>query len=250
MFFSVLGRFIRRAWAFLLLAWIVLLLVARVTAPQLEDVAQDKEFAFLPADMPSVRGEKMFDEAFPNNRLASTIVLVLHRDETTKGQLPRDLKFIEDSLEPGLRAIAESEGGLAGEVDLNEPLFGDDTAPAKPKKRSIIARIHTPNAPGAGALLVSPDHRALLVVLDLTTEFLSTDNWPTIDRVQHLISDLGEQSTIPPGVQIALTGSAVIGRDHTLAQLQSVHNTEWLTIVLVIALLIIIYRAPLLTQIH
>ena len=29
MFFSVLGRFIRRAWAFLLLAWIVLLLDCR-----------------------------------------------------------------------------------------------------------------------------------------------------------------------------------------------------------------------------
>jgi RND superfamily putative drug exporter len=250
MFFPILGRFIRRAWAFLLVGWIILLLAARFAAPRLEDIAQDKEFAFLPADMPSVRAGEMFDKAFPNNRLSSTIVLVLHRDPSTKGQLSRDLKFIDDSLEPGLRAIAQLEGGLAGELNADEPLFSDeDQASAKPEKRSIIARIHTPNAPGAGALLISPDHRALLVVLDLTTEFLSTENWPTIDRVKDLVSDLREQGKIPPGVEIALTGSAVIGRDHTRAQLQSVHSTEVLTMVLVIGLLIAIYRAPLLALI-
>jgi RND superfamily putative drug exporter len=250
MFFPFLGRFIRRAWAYLLVGWIVLLLVTRFTAPRIEDIAQDKEFAFLPPGMPSLQAEKLFAKAFPNNRLSSTIVLVLHRDESTRGQLQRDLKFIDESLEPALRAIAKSEGGLAGEINPDEPLFGDeDTAPAKPEKRSIIARIHTPNAPGAGALLVSPDHRAMLVVLDLTMEFLSTDNWPTIEKVQHLISDSREQGKIPPGVQIALTGSAVIGLDRTRAQLESVHNTSVLTIVLVIVLLILIYRAPLLALI-
>jgi uncharacterized membrane protein YdfJ with MMPL/SSD domain len=151
-----------------------------------------------------LQAEKMFARAFPNNRLASTIVLVLHRDTTTKGQLQRDLKFIDDMLEPDLRAIAKEEGGLAGEINTDEPLFGDDdNSPAKSEKRSIIARIHTPNASGAGVLLVSPDHRALKV---------------------------------PPGVEIAMTDSAVIGRDRTRAQLQSVRNTSTLTIVLVIVL--------------
>jgi uncharacterized membrane protein YdfJ with MMPL/SSD domain len=69
---------------------------------------------------------------------------------------------------------------------------------------------------------VSPDHKALLVVLELTTEFLSTDNWPTIDRVEALLADLRDQGKVPEGVDISLTGSAIIGRDHTLAEMKSV----------------------------
>src|SRR5207302_8018718 len=45
------------------------------------------------------------------------------------------------------------------------------------------------------------------------------------------------------------TSSAVIGRDHTLAQLQSIRATGVLTVVLVVVLLLLIYRAPLLALI-
>src|SRR5581483_10844341 len=46
-----------------------------------------------------------------------------------------------------------------------------------------------------------------------------------------------------------VTGSAVMGRDHSLAQLQAVRDTGLLTVVLVVGLLIVIYRAPLLALI-
>src|SRR5205085_8770862 len=103
----------------------------------------------------------------------------------------------------------------------------------------------TPNAPGAGALLVSPDRQARLVVVEMLTEFLSNENWPVIDRVEGLVADLRRQGKLPPGTDIALTGSAVIGRDHTRAELQSIRATGLLTVLLVIGLLIVIYRAPL-----
>src|SRR5262249_20383001 len=58
-----------------------------------------------------------------------------------------------------------------------------------------------------------------------------------------------EQGKLPPGLDVAVTGSAVVGRDHTLAQVSSARATETLTVVLVIGLLIVIYRAPLLALI-
>src|SRR5262249_34690147 len=76
----------------------------------------------------------------------------------------------------------------------HEPLFdppGESRPP--PPKRSIIARIRTPNAPGTGALLVSPDRKVLLVVAELTTEFLSPSNWPTLARIEGLVRDLRRQ---------------------------------------------------------
>jgi len=253
MFFRFFGRLIRSTWAFFLIGWVLLLLGTHFAAPRFDEVAQDREFAFLPANVPSRQADEMVKKAFPDDNYPSNIVVVVHRDEAARGQRARDRKFIENVLEPALFQIAQDEGGLATQAaPAEEPLFGDDqeSRPAeKPSRKSIIARIRTPNTPGAGALLVSPDGKALLVVLDLTTEFLSTQNWPTIERIEGLVRDLRDQGKVPEGVDLSLTGSAVIGRDHNLAQLESVRATEWLTVVLVIGLLILIYRAPLLALI-
>jgi RND superfamily putative drug exporter len=250
MVFRLLGHLVCRAWGLLLAGWGLLLLTTWLAAPPWGEVAQDREFAFLPTDAPSRRAEEVHAQAFPNDRQASNTVLVLHRADNPPGHLDRDRKWIEDVLEPGLRQIAEAGGGLAGEpAPSDEPLFSDEAEHRPPPRRSIIARIRTPNAPGTGALLVSPDGRALLVVVELTTEFLSQDNWPTIDQVDALIRDLQRQGKVPDGLGISVTGSAVIGRDHIVAELQSIRATGLLTVVLVVGLLILIYRAPLLALI-
>jgi RND superfamily putative drug exporter len=248
MFFKLLGRFVCRAWHVLLIAWVAVLIGTHLAAPPWGEFAQDQEFAFLPAGAPSRRAEELYAKAFPEDQASSNIVLVLHYTGSDPADPGRDLEFIDDVLEPALRQLAAAEGGLAGEVEpSDEPLFGDEPAkPAPPKKRSIIARIRTPNAPGSGALLVSPDGRAMLVVLELTTDFTSNVNWPTITRVEDLVKHLQSEGKAPPGVQIDLTGSAVIGRDHTLAQVRSARSTETLTVIMVIGLLVLIYRAPLL----
>jgi RND superfamily putative drug exporter len=247
--FALLGQLVRKAWPVLLLVWIGLLLAGRFAAPSWDEVAQDREFAFLPATAPSRQADDMLRQAFPDDRMGSSIVLVLWRASSQPGQQAGDLKFIEETLEPRLRQMAEAEGGLASEpAPSQEPLFGEEApAPAAPPPhRSIIARIRTPNAPGSGRLLISPDGQALLVVLELTTEFLARTNWPTIQRVEELTRQLEAEGQMPPGLHIALTGSAVIGRDHSRAEYQSARATGRLTILLVIVLLIVIYRAPLL----
>src|SRR5947209_3955823 len=63
--FAFLGQSVSRFWLLLFVGWIVLLAATRLAAPPWEDVAQDKEFAFLPADAPSRRSEAMFEKAFP-----------------------------------------------------------------------------------------------------------------------------------------------------------------------------------------
>jgi RND superfamily putative drug exporter len=217
----------------------------------LERSCPDREFAFLPPDSPSRRAEEVFAKAFPEDRRASNIVLVLHRTDQATTDLPRDLAFIDDALQPELRKIAEAEGGLADEAPpSDEPLFDDQgSSPRPPRPKPLIAHIRTPNDPAAGALLVSDDHRALLVVIELTKEFLSAKNWPVIDKVERLVGDLESAGKVPAGAQLLVTGSAVIGRDHTWAELQSARSTETLTVVLVVALLVLIYRAPLLALI-
>jgi RND superfamily putative drug exporter len=249
--FRLLGETVTRTWALLLAGWVVLLAASRLAAPVWEEVVQDREFAFLPADAPSRRAEEVFTKAFPDDQLASNVVVVLRRTDDATGHLDRAKRFIEDVLEPGLRQIAEDEGGLAGEVPPpEEPLFPGEAGGTRPGRQpSLIARIRTPNAPGTGALLVSEDGRALLVVVELTTDFLSRRNWPTLAKIEDLIDSLRRAGKVPPGLDLTLTGSAVTGRDYTRAQLQSARATELWTVLLVVALLILIYRAPLLALI-
>jgi RND superfamily putative drug exporter len=253
MIYAFLGRLVRNARLSILAAWVLLLVGTHYAAPAWSDIAKDQEFAFLPDDAPSRLADDVFAKAFPDDRTGSNIVLVLSRPAGGQGHTAADRKFIDDVVEPGLRSIADSEGGLAGEeAPSDEPLFGGDE-PDQPKqppaKRSIIRHIHTPNAPGSGSLLVSRDGRSLLVVMELTSEFLSKGNWPTVARVEQFVTDLHANGKPPPGLDIHLTGSAVVGRDHTVAELRSAKATENLTVLLVVGLLILIYRAPLLAVI-
>jgi RND superfamily putative drug exporter len=246
MVFRILGQLACRAWPFVLIAWVVLLVALAIKAPPWAQVAGDREFAFLPADAPSRQAADMLAKAFPDNHSASNIVLVLRRSDDSPESLARDERFTEETLEPALRQIADESGGLASEPrPSDQPLFSDEPQPAKSGPKPVVSRIRTPNAPSGGAFLVSPDRRALLVEIELTNEFLSAENWPTITKVEQLIANLRETGKIPPGLDITITGSAVVGRDHSRAQSQSVRATQTLTFVLVIGLLIVIYRAPL-----
>ena len=226
----------------------VLLLGTWLAAPPWDQVAQNQEFAFLPAHAPSRQADKLYQEAFPQEDLSSNIVLVLRRSGQ-ENTLQEELQFISNFLEPGLTNIAKADGGLAF-APSEEPLFGPEgEASPPPAKRSIIGRIETPNTPGVGGLLVSPDGRVLLVLVELTTDFLSAQNAPVIDQVSELIGKLHREGKTPNGLEISLTGSAVIGRDQIEAELQSIRATGVLTILLVAGLLILIYRAPLLAVI-
>src|SRR5947208_7513220 len=113
MLFRFLGQVVRRGWPFLLAGWAALLLASWLAAPPWDEVAQDREFAFLPPDVPSRRAQEVFAKAFPEDHLDSNIVLVVHRTDGRPGQRKHDKKFIEDVVEPGLRKIAEDTGGLA-----------------------------------------------------------------------------------------------------------------------------------------
>jgi RND superfamily putative drug exporter len=114
--FRILGQMVRRGWPFRRAAWVLLLAGTWWAAPPWDQVARDREFAFLPEDAPSRVAEAVYAKAFPGDPLGSNVVLVLHRAGKEAAQRKRDLQFITDFLEPGLRNIAEAEGGLAFEI--------------------------------------------------------------------------------------------------------------------------------------
>jgi RND superfamily putative drug exporter len=222
-----------RNWKFVICFWILLAVCAngvvggwinrlhlfRVAIPRWNEIVDDGEEAFLPARMPTIQAAKIFRKAFPADRLSSNAVVILERES---GPLTdKDRSFIEDEVTPRLEAIEKEQG-------------------------SIISQVRDFNDKQIGQLLNSQDGKATLIVVELKNDFLDLRNTETIDRIEQLVtsdrSDL--HSKIPEGLQLALSGSAAVGGDMLSAAQDGARRTQMFTVVLVIGLLLIIYRAP------
>src|SRR5437867_2519219 len=76
--FAIFGKIVSRGWPIFVAGWIVLLAAVWWSAPPWREVAEDREFGFLPEDTPSRRGETLFQRAFPGELLTSNVVLVVN----------------------------------------------------------------------------------------------------------------------------------------------------------------------------
>jgi RND superfamily putative drug exporter len=223
--FSFLGRAVARYWPIVLITWCLLLVLGWLSAPAWDSVTRNGEFALLLSSTPSQRADQLFRNAFPAEYAGSSIVLVLWREgEKLTAQ---DRYFITDEL-------AQDLGKLALLTDGHPPL---------------ITRIRTLADPGCGALLVGPDHRATLILMELSTAFIDPKNPPLVANVEEIISNLRGEGHVPEGLQIAVTGSATTGRDLEQAAQQGARTVEVWAAAVVVVLLLLLYRAPLLALI-
>jgi len=240
MFFRF-GQQIARFWPVVLLLWLGAVVVAGSLAPALESVAQTGEFAFLPVDSPSRIAEQRFAAAFPDQAQASTIAVVVRRH--AQALTAADLDFIDDGVDP-----TETEPGT-DLVDRLQALLNQSIV--KPEQGDLATptdvEIITFRDRSVGKLLQSADEQASLLMINLPTEFLDSANGPAIHAIEALLfHDERFQQEIPAGLEVFLSGTAVVGRDMLQTARDSAKATEHLTIFLVIVLLILIYRAPLL----
>jgi RND superfamily putative drug exporter len=239
--FERLGKIVERRWSVVLILWGIALVGSTAVlngwfnrlgwfpfeVKTWQQVATDGEFSFLPSNSKSLEGERLLATAFPDDLLKSSVVIVVRR---ARGPiLPADEEFIEGVLKPRLEQIRDE-------------VIGDPTLEVRTFRSSV-----------AGKLLVSQDKEASLVILPLKSEFLQWSNKPVIDRIQKLLdADLFEadpqtgRALIPPGLGLAMSGSATVGRDMLMANDESAKQTELWTTILVIFLLVAIYRSPFL----
>lgn len=125
-----------------------------------------------------------------------------------------------------------------------------------PPADRIVSTVWTFSERGIGPLLVSKDKMSTLVVVQLHTEFLSRENGLLLERIEAFIGDVKlhradypAEQRIPANLDLAISGSATVGRDMLTGERQSTQNTELYSKVLVIILLVILYRAPVLVVI-
>ena len=95
--FARLAAFVLRFWPAWLSGWLLLLLASSWAAPALDDVVTSGEFAFLPADAPSRRGEDLFERAW-GKTVPSRVVIVVSCKAEGEQLNDDDHRFIDEVL--------------------------------------------------------------------------------------------------------------------------------------------------------
>jgi putative drug exporter of the RND superfamily len=226
--FAKFASFISRYWIAVLIAWVVVPVGLKFVAPKWDDITYDGDFDYLPEKLPSVEGQRIFKEAFPEQASKSNIVLIVARSD---GRLTEEDKAIAlrlaDEFKPPNQPVAEGKSPVSSVMSPDQDVVG----------QKLISRFE----PASG--------QAALVVLQLNSEIMALDNMPFIKSVYEKVKDISAERNFPAGLKLGVTGSAPIGADLLDSSKESIENTEWATVILVIVILMIVYRAPLLVMV-
>jgi len=296
--FAWLGGLVSRQWIATILMWLALVLCLRSLAPPWDDVTQDGDLAFLPAEMPSVVGERLRTDAFPAQRAQSQVVIVFARagEPLTSEDLQAADRFAarfhvhlacnlmsraaelpaEESTGASElldeAAVHLTEASRLGEADatffhiramsLERLGKADEAQTERQKARQLepglvevvlkdwqvpLVDVWTRHHEVFGPKLRSEDKRAQLIVLQLDREFLATENIRVMEFMGQEVARWRRQLTQEgvSGLEVGVSGSAAIGGDMLRAAADSIRNTERFTILLVVVILLVVYRAPL-----
>lgn len=254
--YRLLGTWVMRVWPIILIGWVACLVVLVANKPRWEDVIEEGEFAFLPAEMPSLQAERLYQDTWGEPQ-ASRVVIVARREGQKLTAEDRD--FIANRLRPSIEQVV-TEVGIPKPTAKAGQAESKADAPADSEPEAVGKFIKTFASPSYEKVLDSTEGTATMVLINLRTEFFDARNTTLIDRLEALINPNDQnslyrrkaddgKSLVPAGLHLALSGDATVGRDMMRAATESSKATETWTVVLVVALLLIIYRAPILALI-
>lgn len=238
-----LGTFVSRYWVLVILAWGAVWYVGHRTAPVWDDVCHDGDLAYLPDRMTSVRGAAVLAQAFPENKAKSEIVVVLERPN----------KPFKDRSDPDLEVLDRIVRHFSVDGDVGLPPLlawtqGAQNAVFQPRytQRPVVAVLTPRSQTFLGNKLLSPDRQAAVAVLQLSNELAAVGNMELFREVRQVIDEVTAASDFPADMRVGVTGSAALGADMLAAAESSIQNTEITTVMLVLIILAVVYRAPVL----
>jgi RND superfamily putative drug exporter len=216
--FKSLGRFTAaHAWT-ICAAWLLAAGGLALLAPSWDTRAQDDDIRFLPARCDSVRGYQLLQQAFPQEVSASRVIFTVERSDR-----PLD----------------------SADLDLVDRLAGDLNRLRVDEPELQLGRVYSHQDAFIGKRLLSADKLCTLIQVSLQTPFLALQTRKAVDRTEEVLRRRMAEAR-PGAPRLLVTGPAGVGRDLTRASADSLHATTLATVVLVLVVLLLVYRAPLL----
>jgi len=182
------------------------------------DPAADEPASFLPQEVPSLDAARALGRYFPHNSGLSEATVVFER---RAGQLTgEDRKAVERvaALIRRPRPPTTTASDLAG-VHVRSPYWLTESPMVSPRT-------------DAG--------QAALVTVNIPANFITHRSARIVRHVRGILAD----RKLPEGLSAYVTGSAAVGSDYALAVDRSHDRTLHVTLVAVVIILLVVYRAP------
>ncbi len=223
------GRIYRFRW-WVVAAWTLAAILLIALTPEIDPSLNERD-QFLPEDTDYVRAVRVWEQSFPRDGALSRAILVFERSTGALTDSDRDaIERIASRIRRGDLPLLEP--GDMEKVNVVSP--GSIGVPTMPG-------LGTPLVPNPQLSPVSPRGQAAVVHVHLPSNFISI----RADRMVRAIRAMLREETLPEGLSVAVTGTAGFGHDYAHAANRSHELTSKVTLICVVVILLIVYRAPL-----
>ncbi|KAA0079787.1 MMPL family transporter [Mycolicibacterium sp. P9-64] len=202
-----LPRLLHRFCVPVLLGWLALTAVVNIVAPQLEIVGEQNSVSLTPDDAPSLQATKMMGKLFQESDSNSSAMIVLESEQPLGDQAHQ----YYDGLIQALKADSNH-------VQHVQDLWGD---------------------PLTAAGSQSADNKATYVQIYLA----GNQGEALANESVRAVRDIVASHPTPPGLKAYVTGGAPLASDQQHAGDKGVQLTTALTIAVVLAMLLLVYRS-------
>ncbi|MDQ4006221.1 MAG: MMPL family transporter [Actinomycetota bacterium] len=165
--------------------------------------------AFLPGTSPSVIGAEEVARVWPEDDIGNSGALVFRRESGLMAEDEETIRTVEEWLR---------------------------SADAPDNVRSTQSPYSRPELEEA---LVSPDGKVVLLVVVFSTAPFTPETDAAVETIRGHV-----RRTVPSGLEVHLTGNAGVATDQSTAIDAAVERTTIITLVLVVAILLWVYRSP------
>ncbi len=207
--FAKIGSFAQKFKYFIIAGWVIITAVLVLTAPQISEVGVTDQSQFLPQNTDSARARNLINTKFGNvEESSSSLIIVVYH-----------------------------EGGL-NQVDMDraKSIYAWLSSDASPESVSKVISVFTNDA--LQSTLISTDNTTMMMTVELSVPALD-------EKAQQAVSEIREQFAQQTGTSFYLTGNVGLMNDLFNSVQDTISRTTWVTIILVIVLLLIIYRSPI-----
>jgi RND superfamily putative drug exporter len=208
--FAVLARFANKYKAFIIAGWILITAVFYFTAPSLSKVGVTDQSQFLPEDTQSSHVRELLKTKFATDAetSASSALIVIYNEN--------GLTEEDDNRAKALRTWMLSDNG--------------------PGVITSVASVYDSDA--LRSSLVSADNTTMMMNVGFSVTAMD-------EATKQAVKDIRAQFDVLSGTKFYLTGNVGFYQDLFDSVQSTIERTTWVTIILVIILLLIIYRSPI-----
>ncbi|MBN1562537.1 MAG: MMPL family transporter [Anaerolineae bacterium] len=232
MFFERIGHWATHYRIPIIVAWVAAAIIITVVAPNIEEVASSDTADFLPSDAPFAFADDVYTATFGSDNATSSTIILFDAREKAGGIFNQDAATFEEKIDTEIGHFLDELGAWLNSDAVPEGILSADY----PTMAATAAELMVASDSGDDPTLAN---QVALVRVALAYSPTNKESEVAIAAIDDWLDE-----HLPADVQAYQTGAAPLVLNTTSSVKTSVDRTIWVTVVLVIIMLLVVYRSP------